>query len=122
MSRTFRRKNYEKTRGGSWANRYSKTAGYYTFVDGYWDWDAGIRIYEYREPTEREFYKKYWTIHGDDRCFNENEPRKWLRKHKMSQNRTRNKREFDLWLKRQDEYEPIFESKPRLHPWEMCWD
>lgn len=117
MSRTFRRKNYEHEQG---ANRYYKwkVAGYYTQVDCIWH-EEGWFEYVYREPTEEEYYRDYWALHGESKSANSWTPSREFRKRRMGENRMINKTELSKWFKNVD-YDPIFEENPRSHYWD--WD
>ena len=121
MSRTFRRKDYEKTRGSSWERQHDKIAGYYTKYEYCRVEDDKYRWYEevWREPTKSERYKMVRWAHGESRTSNERTPSRWFRQDRMNQNRMINKRELIKWLKNA-EYDPIFESDPRSHYWD--WD
>lgn len=111
MSRTFRRKGYEKTQATSWDRRGDKTAGFYT-VCVYVNW----RVYEYRAPTKHEYGKKYWKIHRDNGR-DEYTPSSMYRKFRMRQNRRINKRELHKFMSRVD-YEPLTQAEPISHWWD----
>ena len=113
MSRTYRRKGYEKTQATSWDRQGDKVAGYYTVRD-YICW----RQYEYRAPTKHEFGRKYWEIHGDNHS-SEYTPNRWYRLFRMRQNRRINDRELHKFMMN-DEYEPLTQAEPISHWWD--WD
>ena len=114
MSRTFRRKGYEKTQGSSWAHRGDKVAGYYTQSSR--EWEVNFGFWVYREPTRQEYYSKYWRIHGDNHT-NEYTPNKWYRKFRMRQNRQINRGELYKYMTRID-YEPLTQAEPISHWWD----
>lgn len=122
MSRTYRRKNYEATQGTSWDRASDKIAGFYTVRDwsrGYWKNGVYVsgHVY-YRAPTEREYNKEHWRIHGESRHSNEWGPGKGYKQHRMNENRQINETELIKWKKYPDDYEPLFEEEPRSHWWD----
>ena len=121
MSKTFRRKGYEDTKGRSYDRRGRKTAGFYTKQDGHW-WGRSahrseINIAVFREPTRQEYYEEFWRIHGDTGGRNYWSPGRYYRKIRQTENRSINKQELCKWLKN-EEYEPLFEANPRSHLWD----
>lgn len=120
MCRTFRRKNYEDTKGNSWSRRGRKTFGYYT--ESGWKevgfkecWNRGNTFY--RVPTQQEYYKEYYRVHGDNHR-SQWSPGKWFRKTKHAENKTLNNSELSKWMKNPDGYEPVFEANPRSNLWD----
>ena len=113
MSRTFRRKGYEKTQGTTWDRKGDKFAGFYTEydLDRTQNW-----LCIYREPTKQEYYKEYWRVHGDHHR-NYWSPSHVYREARMRQNRSINKEEIIKWIK-DDEYEPLTEANPRSCLWD----
>ena len=121
MSKTFRRKGYEDTKGRSYDRRGRKTAGFYTKQDGRW-WGRSahrseINIAVFREPTRQEYYEEFWRIHGDTGGRNYWSPGRYYREIRQTENRSINKQELCKWLKN-EEYEPLFEANPRSHMWD----
>ena len=111
MSRTYRRKGYEKTQATSWDRQGDKVARFYT-VREYICW----RRYEYREPTEQEYGRKYWEIHGDNHR-NQYTPAREYRQFRIRQNRRINDRELHKFMTR-EEYEPMTQEEPISHWWD----
>lgn len=122
MSRTVRRKEYEKR----FSRPGSKIAGYYTVEDVTWlEYDKPgspyrhySKIISYRSPTDRERGKAYWKLHAD------NHPNAWgpgkeFRKSRMKQNRSINKSEIQKWIKN-SEHAVLWEVNPRDNKWD--WD
>lgn len=119
MSRTFRRKNWEKQQTHSWGRCGNKTAGYYTVKDPVRD-ETGrwiYRLYSYREPTKHELGQAYWRIHGESSHANDWSPGHAYRHARVRQNRSINRTELAKWLKC-EEYEPLFEENPRDCKWD----
>lgn len=114
MSRTFRRKGYEKTCNSSKRQRY------YTKIKYDADPKNGFMhpTYEYvkRPPTKVEYYKDYWKLHGDNNQGIWN-LHKITRHNRMMQNRRINKNEICKWIKN-EEYEPLTEDNPRSNAWD----
>ena len=119
MSRTFRRKNYEQTRGASWCRRGWKTNGYYTecedpwlmrYVETGYYWVGGET--RYRPMTEREKGKEYWRVHRDHNTPYAwgNEIGKWGRRALQKQQRQRSSIEIKRFFSDHD-YEPMIEHK-----------
>ena len=121
MSKTFRRKGYEDTKGRSYDRRGRKTAGFYTEQDGHWwgrsAYRSEINIAVFREPTRQEYYEEFWRIHGDTGGRNYWSPGRYYREIRQTENRSINKQELCKWLKN-EEYEPLFEANPRSHLWD----
>ena len=119
MSRTFRRKNWEKQQTHTWGRQGNKTAGYYTVQDYVRDengrWIFGL--YEYRAPSKHEHGKRYWGIHGESSHANEWSPGKWYRHNRMRENRSINRQEIQKWIRNAD-YEPLTEANPRDCKWD----
>lgn len=113
MSRTFRRKGFERTQGATWDRRGDKVAGYYTRYewDRAWGW-----LMIFRKPTKQEFYENYWRIHGDSHR-NAWSPSRGYRERRQRENRSINKNEIQKWVKNPD-YEPLTESDPRSCLWD----
>lgn len=121
MSRTFRRKNFEKTQNRSWDKRGSSIAGYYTYRTYVYVRDVDSvcrRVDVYREPTKRERYKAFRWAHGESRTRSERSPNSWHRKNRMRENRSINKEELHRWIRDPDNYEPLFEADPRSCLWD----
>ena len=115
MSRTIRRKNYERENNTSWDRKGRKCGGMFPqeeFVSEFqverWSsiWNMGY--YYFREPTEKEYNKAFWTIHSDGN-YDFYRSRKSFRKIEMHQCRMNDKREISLFME-DSNYEP------------MCWD
>jgi hypothetical protein len=113
MSRTFRRRNYEiiypEIHGRSVAGFYTKW--YYDLEEGHC----------FRAPTRKEFFKKYWSVHGDHyhySCGNGCSCRLGYfgKKTANDANRTFNKRQLHKWIKNPS-YDPIFNKKPIEYDW-----
>lgn len=135
MSKTIRCKNYEiESEQNSW-RRWGKKTGlqYTTETDyGYYEtgkiltWHDGSGSYPERKryldepiPMEgRERYRKWRIMHGESSSRNARTPGKWYRKHRMSENRSINKGQFNRWLQSGGEYDPVFEADPRSHYWD----
>jgi hypothetical protein len=120
MSRTFRRKNYEKIDSG---NRGSKIAGYFTkseLISHKPDPKRGFHKFSYeityRAPTKREHDKDYWRLHADNHV-NGWSPSRFYRQNRMNENKTINKEEINKWVKDKD-YEPLTENNPRPCGWD----
>lgn len=137
MSRTYRRKNYELQNANSWRGG-GKSAGYYTEED--WHYQKvteenikgvdpkDIRYSEYsgcyflhyttyREPTKKEYFKRWYYAHGESRTSMERSPNSYHRQFRVRQNRNINKREIKIYLKNQN-YEPMCEEKVRRCLWD----
>ena len=114
MSRTFRRKGYEKTQGTTWHRKGDKVAGYYTITVWEVSWDLGYQ--EYRAPTDHEYGRKYWEIHGDNHR-NEYTPARGYRQFRMHQNRQITRQELHKYMVDQN-YEPMVQEEPISHWWD----
>jgi hypothetical protein len=112
MSKTYRRKGYEKTQNTSWDKQSNSIAGYYTEKD----W-VEYNVWVYREPTKREYFKRWYLAHGESRHANAYGPGKTYKKYRMSENRCITKRELAKFYKDYD-YEPMIEEEPRSHWWD----
>lgn len=114
MSRTFRRKNWEKQQTHTWGTRGNKVAGYFTVRELVYDADGAwiYGLFEYRAPTAQERNRSYWHIHGESSHANEWSPGKEFRQHRMRENRGINRKEVHRWI-RNDEHEPLTEANPR---------
>lgn len=119
MSRTYRRKNYEATQGTSWDRRGDKIAGYYTVCE--WNYKLHESIegysyrqnYTYREPTEHEYGKEYWRVHGDanhSMCWNN--PGKWFRNYEQNRQRQHDRRELHEFYTNPDYEVMVYDSYP----------
>jgi hypothetical protein len=106
MSRTFRRKNWEKTVKVNG----SKINGFYT------TWDTLVEYPcknghggcpAYRAMTKEEINDKYWGIHGESKHHNAWGPSKLYREYENRDLKSFNKREMVKWEKLGDEYEPM---------------
>lgn len=119
MSRTFRRKNYELENSSSWRNQGSKIAGYYTendlecFTNSD---DVFVCTYIHRSPTEQEYSKKYWNIHGDSYKYYSS-PGKWYRYFTIHQYRMQDKTELRKYMKNED-YEPMCRDRISSGYWD----
>ena len=113
MSRTYRRKNYEDVQGTSWDRRGRRTNGFYTEVD--WNWDTGEQIYSI--PNKCEHFRLVWWAHGDHGYSLRTAPRSW-RTIWAKRHRRLNNQELIKWVKKPDDYEPLFENKTRGSWWE----
>lgn len=107
MSRTFRRKGYEKTVANQMGH---KVNGYYTE----WEW-VGCSLIVFRPMTEREKNKEYWRVHGESKHRNAWSPGRNYRKTYQDQHRTREKQELSRCLN-SSQYDPVFYPKPS-----SCW-
>lgn len=130
MSRTFRRKNYEKEFG---SKAGSKVAGYFTQTDRtvtiarVWQTDwwtkepyKGIKrfvTYTYHKPTREEYFKEYYRIHGDNNR-NEWSASRWYRNKRDRQNRSITKAELSRFWKDPENYEVMAEANPRSCLWD----
>lgn len=115
MSRTFRRKNYERAQGDSWSRSGDKIAGYYTkreYVRTSHGW-----AWTYRAPTEHEKNKQWVRVHADHGGANEWSPGWWYRNSRMRQNRSITRQELHRWTRDAD-YEPMVEEEPRSCLWD----
>lgn len=111
MSRTFRRKNFEKTI--SRVNG-SKINGFYTTWDRLVEYPCSNGhggCPAYRAMTENEINEKYWRIHGESKHNLAWGPNRIYREVENQDLKTFNKREMDKWVKRGDEYEPMIVSR-----------
>jgi hypothetical protein len=121
MSRTFRRKHYEESRGGSWAVAGFKTNGFFTTCD--WEYVKNAYGYYvrtesiYRPMDKRERWKAIRFAHSDNHR-NAHSPSHWYRLNRQKENRSINKRELSKWFHYAGEYEPMFEENPRSHYWD----
>ena len=104
MSRTFRRKGYEKTKNTSWHKQFNSVAGFYTEYDYEW---VNTDLYgccvhgTYRKPTKQEFSQKYWDVHADGR-YGCNFLGTYFKLLNNRQIRRANDREILKWMKNED--------------------
>lgn len=117
MSRTFRRKNYESTRGklnGSSVHKHFPQD--LEFVESNWHnrdlYGHGGR-WIYRAPTKQEFHKEYWRIHRDSKHAKAWGPDRYYCERYKAAMRTHNEQEWQCYLKTNGEYEPMFLSRHR---------
>lgn len=113
MSRTYRRKNYERTQNTSWDVRGFKTAGHFTEYDG----SYGYCDVTYREMTKEERFTREKYLHGESSSHNSRSPNRWHRSHREREYRQYMKRELTKFLKHV-EYEVDHRSRP-INCW---WD
>ena len=116
MSRTFRRKGFERTEGTSWDRAGCKIDRHYVERDfTRVELETGYSIqWNYRAPTEQERNSRYWWIHGDSKS-NTFKYGRMYRGPKERQFRAANRRELVKYLKNPD-YEPMVWDKPT-----DCW-
>lgn len=116
MSRTFRRKNWEKHQrsypGG-------KTNGFYTEYDLCVKTDNGHGgYYKYRPMTEAEKSWRYWNIHGESKHNNGWGPNRFYRKLWKTESKRENDRQLRKHLNSNGEYDPVFYSNwPSQRAW-----
>ena len=106
MSRTFRRKNWEKIVQPCG----SKVNGFYTTYDKLIEYPClnghdGCPLY--RAMTKEEIAERYWGIHGESKSNRSWGPNRLDRKFENQNLKTFNKRELKKWDKFGDEYEPM---------------
>lgn len=113
MSRTIRRKNFEKTQGTSWDRQGDKIAGLYT------EYDYKYPVFQknYRLPTDTERYKKWRYFHGESSTANAYSPSREHRNYRESRLRTFNNIQLRKWLD-DPEYDPVFLDFPLSHMWD----
>ncbi|HET8687938.1 MAG TPA: hypothetical protein VFM18_14955 [Methanosarcina sp.] len=104
MSRTYRRKGYEKTQNTSWDKQFNSIAGFYTeydyeLINPYLKYSYFNKTY--RTPTKQEFSQKYWDVHADGRYGYGRFSRYW-RIESNRRVRRSNDREILKWMKNQD--------------------
>lgn len=114
MSRTFRRKGYEATKG---KQAGSKINGYYVQWQFNVDNEREHHYYTYRAMTAQEKNKEYVRIHRDNHA-NAFGPNKYYREASESLLKLHNKRELNNWLKN-SEVEPMFMDQLPNH---LRWD
>ena len=119
MSRTYRRKGWEKTVKKTDG---SKVNGYYTTWDTY---GPKINGHEgeinYRPMTKREKVLRYIWLHGDSRP-NHWSPSKAYRQEVKVKLQTHNKREMSKYLRLGQEYEPNFmEDLPSIYQYWLMY-
>lgn len=121
MSRTFRRKGYEQTKGSSWAREGNSVAGYYTQYEYDWVIENGdyVRYAIWRKPTKREYDSKYWDLHSDNHQGRWSVKR-WWRNSEQRKERRFNEKELFRWDFRED-YEPMFKNNEDNSLW-YWWD
>ena len=112
MSKTIRRKNFEKTQNTSWDKQGSKIAGYYTEADY-----VAYGLSCYREPTEQEYFDKYYWAHGESKHANQRSPGKSYRKPRTREWRQKARQELHRFMTRED-YEVVLDANP-INCW---WD
>lgn len=119
MSRTFRRKNFEDTLGGSWARKGRKTNGIYTTYDGpYWNVGGGRRMVEYRPMNKQERWHEWRYMHAESSTANVRSPGHWYRVNRQKQNRSIDKQQLVKWFQSGGEHEPMCEANPRSCRWD----
>lgn len=124
MSRTFRRKGFEKTQNTSWNKQGNSVAGYYTEYDliypegvnSRWYYWTALRIY--REPTKEERKFKFLVAHGESHR-SERTPSREYRQSRERKMRRYNKQEL-YKFKDNSDYEPMVKTNPDSHYWD--WD
>lgn len=121
MSRTYRRKNYENTKGSSWRRRGRKVAGFYTVKEhvkfwvesphykagGYYSSIYGT--YVYRAPSRDEYNKAWRRIHRD--CAESPTVKGYIEYLDACGFRQTCNHELFKFMKNSD-YEPMIEKKP----------
>lgn len=68
MSRTYRRKNYDDTKGSSWERAYNHAIGLNNNYDVTWEWkgDERVRTYVHRPETKEERRYRIIREHRDN--------------------------------------------------------
>lgn len=114
MSRTFRRKNFERTcrkRHGS------KTGGFYTTWDKVIETGNGHGGYVlYRALTVAEKNQEYWRVHGESKHHNAWSPSRFYRKKYTPRRKHWNRMEMVRYSSDPQNYDPQF-----LVSDQSCW-
>lgn len=118
MSRTYRRKNYEKQYLGKWFG-ISKQFGYYAEydIDYVPDRPGHNWLRVWREPTKEEYFKNWYMAHGDKGSYLTEAPPRWYRNMKRRKERANFKTQYHKWLKN-----PEFEIISQLKIAQDNWD
>lgn len=119
MSRTYRRKGYEKTQNTSWDKQFNSFAGFYTeydyeLINPYLKYSRFNKIY--RKPTKQEFSQKYWDVHADGR-YGCNSLGTYFKILNNQQIRRENDREILKWMKNEDHEVMLKTGEELLDPW-----
>ena len=110
MSRTFRRKNYEKAQS---KQHFSSIDHRYTIFDYNSFIEYGVNghggyVLE-RKPTRQEYYKWYYEVHGESSHSKERSPDKSYRERHETEMREYNRRELRRYFDLCGEYDPLFQ-------------
>lgn len=102
MSRTFRRKGFEKTRKNQFG---CKLNGYYT--DMQWNGNQPVAAL----MSGVEYRKAYWIIHGESKHNQAWGFNKWSRRYANRIAKTQNKKELFKWMNNNDHEPQLSQAK-----------